>query len=63
MTVASEGCCPFFVPVVMTRPHRVKGGAPQLGAEEPVLPGPFGTWTGQDDQEAEESEGDARLWC
>ncbi|MGW7447597.1 hypothetical protein [Kitasatospora sp. NPDC054795] len=26
-------------------PHRLKGGAPLLGAEEPGRPGPFGTWT------------------
>ncbi|MFE7528953.1 hypothetical protein ACFU7Y_25035 [Kitasatospora sp. NPDC057542] len=25
-------------------PHRLKGGALQLGAEQPGLPGPFGTW-------------------
>ncbi|MFI8459092.1 hypothetical protein [Kitasatospora sp. NPDC085464] len=26
-------------------PHRMKGGAMLLGAEEPGRPGPFGTWT------------------
>ncbi|WP_327071850.1 hypothetical protein [Kitasatospora sp. NBC_01302] len=25
-------------------PHRMKGGALLLGAEEPGRPGPFGTW-------------------
>ncbi|MEU9047776.1 MULTISPECIES: hypothetical protein [unclassified Kitasatospora] len=37
--------------------HRLKGGALQLGAEEPGLPGPFGAWTDEDsDQEPDESE-------
>ncbi|WP_169790676.1 hypothetical protein [Streptacidiphilus carbonis] len=37
--------------------HRTKGGAPLLGAEEPGLPGPFGTWAEEDDQEQEEALG------
>ncbi|GAA3080755.1 hypothetical protein GCM10020000_78280 [Streptomyces olivoverticillatus] len=32
-------------------PHRMKGGALLLGAEEPGLPGPFGTWRDHDGQE------------
>ncbi|MFD5433219.1 hypothetical protein ACFWJ4_13775 [Kitasatospora sp. NPDC127067] len=44
-------------------PHRTKGGAPQLGAEEPGIPGPFGTRPDQDDPEAEEIEADTGLWC
>ncbi|MCG6497040.1 hypothetical protein [Kitasatospora sp. A2-31] len=43
-------------------PHRTKGGALQLGAEEAGLPGPFGTWTAQDDPEAE-PEDDSDLCC
>lgn len=31
--------------------HRLKGGALRLGADEPGLPGPFGAWTDQGDQE------------
>ncbi|MER8105803.1 hypothetical protein [Kitasatospora sp. NPDC094016] len=34
-------------------PHRLKGGALQLGADEPGLAGPFGTWTDQHDNESE----------
>ncbi|MFF3335711.1 hypothetical protein ACFYWX_40370 [Streptomyces sp. NPDC002888] len=34
-------------------PHRLKGGALQLGADEAGLPGPLGTWTHQDGQEDE----------
>jgi hypothetical protein len=48
---------------VIPGPHRLKGGALQLGTEEPGLPGPFGTWTDQDDRKAEEPEGDIDLWC
>ncbi|MFH8472813.1 hypothetical protein [Streptomyces sp. NPDC018000] len=33
--------------------HRTKGGALQLGSDEPGVPGPFGTWTDQDDEENE----------
>ncbi|CAM5561691.1 hypothetical protein BOQ63_007055 (plasmid) [Streptomyces viridifaciens] len=48
-------------------PHRLKGGALQLGAEEPGLPGPFGTWTDSDDREHKEPEADepddGQLWC
>ena len=47
-------------------PHRMKGGALQLGAEDPGQPGPFGTWTGQPGpfgtwpgQETEAPESDA----
>lgn len=36
--------------------HRLKGGALQLGAEEPSLHGPFGTWTDQDDDQENERE-------
>ncbi|MEV0536835.1 hypothetical protein [Kitasatospora sp. NPDC050463] len=48
-------------------PHRLKGGALQLGAEEPGLPGPFGTWTDRDGQEPQETEaadpGEAEFRC
>ncbi|MDH6279806.1 hypothetical protein M2284_003574 [Rhodococcus sp. LBL1] len=30
---------------MISSPHRLKGGALLLGAEEPGRPGPFGTWT------------------
>ncbi|GHF86688.1 hypothetical protein GCM10018790_75180 [Kitasatospora xanthocidica] len=48
-------------------PHRLKGGALQLGAD-PGQPGPFGTWTDSDDPEHEEEpEGPdpdgTELWC
>ncbi|WP_420078688.1 hypothetical protein ACN6AT_05365 [Streptomyces sp. JL4002] len=33
--------------------HRPKGGALQLGADEPGLPGPFGTWADHDGQDDE----------
>ncbi|WP_413754090.1 hypothetical protein NRF20_38885 [Streptomyces sp. R-74717] len=33
--------------------HGLKGGALQLGADEPGLSGPFGVWTDQDGQEDE----------
>ncbi|WP_158516542.1 hypothetical protein [Kitasatospora sp. MBT66] len=35
--------------------HRMKGGALQLGAEEPGLPGPFGAWSDDDGQEPQEA--------
>ncbi|MEU6366448.1 hypothetical protein ABZ876_12025 [Streptomyces sp. NPDC046931] len=50
-------------------PHRMKGGAPQLGAEEPGVPGPlFGTWTdgdGHDDpvEPAPDDAGSTGPWC
>ncbi|SCF72234.1 hypothetical protein [Streptomyces sp. Ncost-T10-10d] len=45
-------------------PHRTKGGALQLGADEPGLPGPFGTWTDQGGQEDGHDPGeDAELRC
>ncbi|MEU1408396.1 hypothetical protein ABZ471_39915 [Streptomyces sp. NPDC005728] len=48
-------------------PHRLKGGALLLGAEEPALPGPFGTSIGEHDQEPDEPEtaeaDEAELWC
>ncbi|MFF3404208.1 hypothetical protein ACFYW6_37780 [Streptomyces sp. NPDC002659] len=44
-------------------PHRLKGGALQLGAEESGLPGPFGTWTGEHDQEPDEPEGGDEPRC
>jgi hypothetical protein len=31
--------------------HRLKGGALVIGAEVHGEPGPFGTWTDEDDQE------------
>lgn len=34
-------------------PHRLKGGALQLGADKVGLPGPFGSWTDQTDQNDE----------
>ncbi|MFG2848228.1 hypothetical protein ACGF12_34445 [Kitasatospora sp. NPDC048296] len=47
-------------------PHRLKGGALLLRAEEPGLPGPFGSWP-QDDQEPAEPEpagqGEPELRC
>lgn len=49
----------------MIRAHhyRLKGGAAQLGATGPGLPGPFGTWPAdggrdEDDQEHEQPDGD-----
>ncbi|MFF7994789.1 hypothetical protein ACFZDG_34085 [Kitasatospora xanthocidica] len=33
--------------------HRLKGGALQLGADEPGVPGPFGAWTDRGVQEDE----------
>ncbi|MDX3761796.1 MULTISPECIES: hypothetical protein [Streptomyces] len=39
--------------------HRLKGGALQLGADEPGLPGPFGAWTDQDDPEDEHDPAEA----
>ncbi|WP_195911409.1 hypothetical protein [Streptomyces kaniharaensis] len=48
-------------------PHRLKGGALQLGAEQPGLPGLFGTWPDEHDQEHGEldnaGQDDAELWC
>ncbi|MFJ5738279.1 hypothetical protein [Streptomyces microflavus] len=48
-------------------PHRMKGGALQLGAEEPGLPGPFGAWADENGQEPQETvaagQGEAELWC
>jgi hypothetical protein len=38
---------------VIPGPHRTKGGALKLGADEPGLPAPFGTRTDQDGQEDE----------
>ncbi|MCQ4083919.1 hypothetical protein NGB36_25850 [Streptomyces sp. RB6PN25] len=48
--------------------HRLKGGAPQLGSEEPGMPGPFGTWPdgdGRDDpaEPAPDDAGSAGPWC
>ncbi|MCX5129998.1 hypothetical protein [Streptomyces sp. NBC_00347] len=45
--------------------HRLKGGAPLLGAEQPGLPGPFGTCTEDDDQQHEDPAPgqDDGLWC
>ncbi|MFC5664346.1 hypothetical protein ACFP3U_15300 [Kitasatospora misakiensis] len=45
--------------------HRLKGGAPLLGAEQPGLPGPFGTWTEDDDQQHDDAapEQDDSLRC
>lgn len=31
--------------------HRLKGGAAQLGATGPGLPGPFGVWPADDHQD------------
>ncbi|MFD0209930.1 hypothetical protein ACFVH9_12535 [Streptomyces hirsutus] len=46
------------------RPHRLKGGALQLGVEEPGLLGLFGTWTDQVSQEDEHDPAeDAELNC
>lgn len=46
----------------MIRDHyRLKGGAAQLGATGPGLPGPFGTWPTEpadEDQEHEPGAGD-----
>jgi hypothetical protein len=38
---------------VIPGPHRLKGGALQLGAEEAGLPGPFGTWAAEGELEQE----------
>ncbi|MFE9620500.1 hypothetical protein [Streptomyces sp. NPDC006384] len=43
--------------------HRLKGGAAQLGATGPGLPGPFGIWPAdggrdEEDQEDEQCAGD-----
>ncbi|MFI1312503.1 hypothetical protein ACH4TS_20515 [Streptomyces albidoflavus] len=43
--------------------HRLKGGAAQLGATGPGLPGPFGIWPAgggrdEEDQEHEQLAGD-----
>jgi hypothetical protein len=41
--------------------HRLKGGAAQLGATGPGLPGPFGVWPADDHQDDEDQEhGDHR---
>ncbi|MFD9061139.1 hypothetical protein ACFVZ3_06415 [Kitasatospora purpeofusca] len=40
--------------------HRAKGGAPLLGAEQPGEPGPFGTWTEDDDRQREDPAPDER---
>ncbi len=34
--------------------HRLKGGAMQLGATGPGLPGPFGVWPADDHQDDED---------
>ncbi|MEU7183679.1 MULTISPECIES: hypothetical protein [Streptomyces] len=36
--------------------HRLKGGAAQLGATGPGLPGPFGAWPADDHQDDEDQE-------
>lgn len=36
--------------------HRLKGGAAQLGATGPGLPGPFGVWLGGDDDRDDEDQ-------
>lgn len=36
--------------------HRLKGGAAQLGATGPGLPGPFGVWPADDHQDDEDQE-------
>ncbi|NUR27404.1 MAG: hypothetical protein HOV83_16420 [Catenulispora sp.] len=36
--------------------HRLKGGAAQLGATGPGLPGPFGTWPTEPEADDEDQE-------
>lgn len=36
--------------------HRLKGGAAQLGATGPGLPGPFGVWPADSDSDDEDQE-------
>lgn len=35
---------------MIPEPHRLKGGAVQLGADQPGRPGPFGIWSDQGSQ-------------
>ncbi|WP_431684171.1 hypothetical protein [Kitasatospora sp. KL5] len=42
-------------------PHRLKGGALQLGVGEHGLPGPFGAWTDQDGREDERNPAENAL--
>ncbi|MFC6367197.1 MULTISPECIES: hypothetical protein [Actinomycetes] len=47
---------PQETPAVFRDHHRIKGGAAQLGAAGPGLPGPFGIWPAEPEADEEDQE-------